>query len=173
MKKQYIITAVSILVLIVSLFFDKEILSFVVGFKFDFLTPFLLILDHWITSLVLFFIIPTLVLFKKRNKLMFLLLSLAFSYLVATILKILVARQRPDLAFLLENTFSFPSRHTVVAFTVIPFMLKEKGLVFWWIAAVAIGFSRLLLGVHYLSDVIAGALLGYYIGYFAMILYKK
>ena len=95
------------------------------------------------------------------------------SYLFVTILKILVARERPDLAFLPEETFSFPSRHAAIALAVIPFMLKEKGLVFWWIAGILIGLSRLLLGAHYLSDVLGGALIGYYTSYFIFIWYKK
>jgi len=173
MKKQYLITAISILALIVSLFFDQEILSFFIKFKFGPLTPFLLILNHWITNVILFLIMPTIIFIKKRKKLGFFYLSLIMSYLFVTILKILVARERPDLAFLPEETFSFPSRHAAIAFAVIPFMLKEKGLVFWWIAGILIGLSRLLLGAHYLSDVLGGALIGYYTSYFIFIWYKK
>ncbi len=58
--------------------------------------------------------------------------------------------------------FSFPSGHTITAFAVTvalgafyPAMLA--GLLF---CAVCIAVSRVLLGMHFLSDVIVGALLG-------------
>ena len=173
MKRLHVITIISMLVLIISLFFDQQILNFFVKLKFGPLTPGLLILDHWITNVILFFILPTIVLFKKRKKMLFLWLSLFLSYLIVTGLKLLIARERPDLALLPESSFSFPSRHAAIAFAIMPFMVKETKLFFWWFAVVLIGLSRLLLGVHYLSDVIAGGLIGYYIGYFLLIFYKK
>ena len=42
---------------------------------------------------------------------------------------------------------------------------------FWIILAIVIAISRLYLGVHYMSDVIAGAVIGYAIG--ASIIYIK
>ena len=173
MKKLYFITAISIVILIISFFFDKQILNFIFSLDFGFLKSVLVVLDHWVTNAILFLVLPTIILFRKRNKLMFLWLSLVLSFLVATILKILVARERPDLALIPEDSFSFPSRHAAIAFTILPFMFKETKLWYWWIIVIVIGLSRLISGVHYLSDVIAGALIGYYIGYFLLIFYKK
>jgi undecaprenyl-diphosphatase len=60
------------------------------------------------------------------------------------------------------DQFSFPSGHTITAFAVAvslgmfyPFLLSVFLLV-----AICIATSRILLGMHFLSDVLAGALLG-------------
>ena len=65
------------------------------------------------------------------------------------------------------DQFSFPSGHTITAFAVTvslgmfyPAMLP--GLFF---CAVSVALSRILLGMHFLSDVLAGAALGTALGY--------
>jgi undecaprenyl-diphosphatase len=70
------------------------------------------------------------------------------------------------------DQFSFPSGHTMTAFAVaIPLSMFYPtltiGLLF---CALSIAMSRILLGMHFLSDVVAGALIGTglgYLGYFA------
>jgi undecaprenyl-diphosphatase len=65
------------------------------------------------------------------------------------------------------DQFSFPSGHTITAFAVAvslsvyyPFLLP--GLLF---CAVSVALSRILTGMHFLSDVLAGAALGATLGY--------
>jgi undecaprenyl-diphosphatase len=60
------------------------------------------------------------------------------------------------------DQFSFPSGHTITAFAVAVsigafYPLALPVLLF---SAVSIAISRILLGMHFLSDVLAGALLG-------------
>ncbi|NRB42702.1 MAG: phosphatase PAP2 family protein [Pseudomonadales bacterium] len=60
------------------------------------------------------------------------------------------------------DKFSLPSGHSAAAFLMMN-MIALYYPAFWAIAlvwAVLIGLSRVILGVHYLSDIIAGALLG-------------
>jgi undecaprenyl-diphosphatase len=64
------------------------------------------------------------------------------------------------------DQFSFPSGHTITAFSVgmalaafYPFLLPV--LLF---CAISIGASRVLLGMHFLSDVLAGAAIGTVLG---------
>jgi undecaprenyl-diphosphatase len=65
------------------------------------------------------------------------------------------------------DQFSFPSGHTITAFAItIPLGIfypdLQAGLGF---IALSIASSRILLGMHFLSDVVAGALLGSALGY--------
>jgi len=67
------------------------------------------------------------------------------------------------------DQFSFPSGHSMTAFavaTVIGLFYPSlmAGVVF---CAISIAASRILLGMHFLSDVVAGSLLGASIGYWA------
>lgn len=87
-------------------------------------------------------------------------------------LKLAIHRHRPPFATIpLPASFSFPSGHTSGAFTVYVLVALLVGarlpraaralLVAAALAwAAAIGATRVLLGVHYLTDVLAGACLG-------------
>jgi|SRR3989339_1368412 len=86
------------------------------------------------------------------------------------ILKLFFDRARPAGALVLESSSSFPSGHATIAIAFYGFLayllLREikkyrpLTLVVSIIIILAIGFSRLYLGVHYLSDVLAGYLVG-------------
>ena len=106
-------------------------------------------------------------------------LSSAVSVLLFSRLKRLTGRRRPCqiaphcwATLLPPDQFSFPSGHTMTAFAVaIPLSLfyptLSIGLLF---CALSIATSRIVLGMHFLSDVVAGALIGTglgYLGYFA------
>lgn len=94
------------------------------------------------------------------------------SELFTFLLKTALHRPRPQLAYYLENGFSFPSGHATIAiafygFLIYIFLKEEKNwgqkvsVVFVGLLIIlAIGLSRLYLGVHYLSDVGGGYLSG-------------
>jgi undecaprenyl-diphosphatase len=61
---------------------------------------------------------------------------------------------------------SFPSGHAMIVFSIVPFLMKNfpKQKYYFILLAVLVAFSRIYLNVHYLSDIVAGAFLGYLIG---------
>lgn len=79
------------------------------------------------------------------------------------LLKVTVRRERPDGS----NTQSFPSGHSSDAFTWATVFERHYG---WklgvpaYALAATMGYSRIVRDKHYLSDVVAGATLGYIVG---------
>lgn len=75
-------------------------------------------------------------------------------------------------AILPPDQFSFPSGHTITAFAVaISVGLRYPDLLAFLIfCALSIATSRIILGMHFLSDVVAGCAAGALLGYASLIL---
>jgi membrane-associated phospholipid phosphatase len=102
------------------------------------------------------------------------------------LLKDLIARPRPDLEHLAPvNSNSFPSGHAMVGFIVYFFLAyliietlktKSRKVVVGLLAGlllVLIGASRIILNVHYPSDVIGGFAFGYIWVYIWILIYNE
>ncbi len=120
-------------------------------------------------------IISTAILLINRRPILAYLLTLSISGILGWLIKFLIQRPRPFETLnipsnITTNLSSFPSGHTLMFFSIIPVMSKNfpkiKGL--FWTIAILVGVSRIYLGVHYFSDVLAGAIIGYAIGWICM-----
>lgn len=99
--------------------------------------------------------------------------ALGAGQLTFFILKRLIGRERPCATeshcwarLLPPDRFSFPSGHTITAFAIavslgLYYPSLIVGLIF---CALSVAASRVILGLHYLSDVAAGVLIGSAIG---------
>lgn len=88
-------------------------------------------------------------------------------------LKRIFNRQRPSAiqphcwaTLLPPDQFSFPSGHTITAFSIaIPLGIFYPSLMVGLLfCAISIALSRVLLGLHFLSDVVAGCFIGVSLG---------
>lgn len=124
-----------------------------------------------------------LILFKKyRGVGVSVIIALLLSLIIGNMwLKPLFARPRPfyantDILLLIPAPpdFSFPSGHTMSSFAAATVILagnKRLGIPAVIFAAV-IAFSRMYLYVHYMSDIIAGMLIGVVFGMFSIYIRK-
>ncbi len=135
----------------------------------------------WITLLgqsptIIVFVLLTCLFLLLRRKLwqiIALLFTISGSNAFTFISKIIFHRPRPSNPVFLESSNSFPSGHATSAIAFYGFLtyllvrkVKKKRYrilitLFGILVMLAIGFSRLYLGVHYVSDVWAGYLVGF------------
>lgn len=109
----------------------------------------------------------------KRDAIVLVSALIVVTILGEGIIKHLVMRERPfvtwDLPLLIHapKGYSFPSGHTASSMAVVGiFLLRiKKHSFFITLLALGISFSRLYLQVHYLTDVLAGILLGFVTAY--------
>ncbi|PKQ18857.1 MAG: phosphoesterase PA-phosphatase [Actinobacteria bacterium HGW-Actinobacteria-8] len=160
---------------------DEPVLDWLVGMRADGVTTVL----TWITNAFGPVVLPLLVgvacavwgrVAHTWRDPMLLVSAMGMSTVIAVVVKIIVARPRPatDLQVIpgLESSYSFPSGHTAGAATLVlvtAYLLwrHRRGgrALAWWLAASAaiialVGVSRLYLGYHFVTDVLAGACLG-------------
>ena len=158
------------------IYLDEQIINLVESIRTPFFNDFFIFISYLgAVDVILFISFAMTIIFLTQTKKIFffsLWIALSGSVLSAYILKLAVHRPRPLIGIVKETSFSFPSAHAVASLVLYGFIIhlisrSDKNRQFKLIMSASlfifillIGFSRLYLGVHYLSDVMAGYLIG-------------
>ena len=101
-----------------------------------------------------------------------------FAGVVSLILKVLTRRNmlfREE--FLIYNiaNYSFPSSHTTIAFSLVPFLFRKNKLIggFWFLYAIGIAITAIVVKDHFISDVLSAILVGYLVSLLFTFLFDK
>lgn len=180
---------------------DNQLFSVLNGWHCSWLDPLMEALSsrNWLALLLL--LLAALVLWRGGNRrrwaLLLLVITLAVSdYVSSSIIKPAVKRVRPcnvigavhfldgDRGWVVtpevverswKRSWSFPSSHAANGMAVALWLgfLFRRGRYGWLTLALAIGYSRIYLGVHYPGDVLGGLLVGWLLAWLALRLYDR
>ena len=155
--------------------FDEAILNSVLGMRKDSITK----VVNWITQIAMppAWIVTAIALSvfaKNWRPFVAFVLAGGIGWIINEVVKHLMLRPRPpeELRLAVETSSSFPSGHSITAVALYGFLLwmvlryVAKGgwrtflVVLTGLVIVLLGLTRIYLGVHWTSDVLAGAALG-------------
>lgn len=127
--------------------------------------------------------------FKKRFLALMVFSSFAISGILTQLIKMLISEARPALLLAkdnypyfienvtLHNFHSFPSGHSTSAFAmaaILAFAVKDKRLsIVFLLVAALVGYSRIYLGEHFITDVAVGSIIAVLIAIFCWIYFQK
>ncbi|MBU2497083.1 MAG: phosphatase PAP2 family protein [Nanoarchaeota archaeon] len=173
-----------LVILLIFPFIDNALILQLSNIQNPILNPIMVWVSNIGSGIVVFFIVTTLFLYEKRKRkwIIPLWLGFALSTFIVFALKLLILKERPFMVLELfafkEFAFwnsSFPSWHAAMAFSALPVIDKEfrKIRIIWILFALLILFSRVYFSYHFFSDIIAGALIGYFSGFIFVRLWEK
>ena len=153
---------------------DELVESFIIGIRNDNITKIMINMTNLGSAYSLIVISILLFFFIKNKKIpLSITINLVTVFFTSQIFKFIFRRSRPNGIFLVDASgYSYPSGHTMVSFAFYIYLLyllckkidnklvKILLTIFTTILLALIAFSRIYLGVHYLSDIIGGLLLG-------------
>ena len=169
--------------------FDNYVYDLVIKLKCEPVTIFFLIITTMCSKWYIAFVTALIMIFSKDKKVAFYIaLNVLLCYILNQVFKFTFTRQRPEgINMLTVSGYSFPSGHSMLSVAYYGYLAyltlhsnhsRTKRLLV--IASFAlltfiIGISRIYLGVHYASDVLAGFVLSlaYLIIYVTLIHNKK
>ncbi len=180
-NKNYLLIILNIILIILTICiftnftydFDNYILLNFAKIRNNFLTKFMILISEfgrW--YFIATIIVLSIFLLKNKKDFFILIFNSFFVLLMNLLIKIIFTRIRPiNFMIVEEKGYSFPSGHAMVSFTfyvTLLFLIKKyiannnikKILqIFIIILIILIPISRIYLGVHYLTDVVAGILI--------------
>lgn len=173
-----LLTAVLVIVFLTyfAVNYDAQIFSAIKSIQNPVLDVIMLSITNIATLYIGVPIVLALAYFSKNRKLLAdLFVALLIGIALTLLLKMLIARPRPEdimnVGFWASATFSsFPSDHASTAFVmfgIIGHHLKKYKLWFY-LLAILVAISRIYLGVHFPTDVLAGAFLGILVSQFVI-----
>ena len=156
--------------------FDLNVISYIQNLENEWLTKFYkmitIIADTYQSAIITILLVALLYIKKYYREALFLTVTMSTCGLAMPLLKNIFRRERPNFYRLIEiSGYSFPSGHTTSATTmyltlaiILLSIMKKLNKYFVFSIAVLgiviIGSSRIYLGVHYPTDVMAGICLG-------------
>ena len=158
--------------------FDSKVLEFLYAYRDPFAVNIFIGISELGTTVIMYGLSASVALlcflYKRYAYAAGLLISTVSSGILILLLKGLIERARPPLSFQAypEIWYSFPSAHAALSAALYFFLaymtwklvphnsLRIIATIFFILLPLAISFSRVYLGVHYMSDVVAGLLLG-------------
>ncbi len=167
---------------------DYQLFSFLNGLasKNSWFDALVIVFAYWAAFLLPVWLLVWGILNRRNinlNKYIFSLVASAVAarLLLVEIIRFFIVRARPYLAhdgvnqlILKGGEPSFPSGHTAPILAVGVVLLKFNKTVGWLVIVLAIlvGLSRVVAGVHYPSDILGGALVGWLCGLIIVKLFK-
>lgn len=183
-KRMIIISVLSILFILLSLSivfnlttsFDTIIYNLIIFKMNNLITSIYKVITFFgstlfIILLCVFFLILFIIL-KKKNYGLIITSVLVISTIFNNLIKVIICRERPDvLKLVVENTFSYPSGHTMASvsmYGILMYLVLKSNMnkklkitlsIILGILPIIIGMSRIYLGAHFATDIIGGFIL--------------
>jgi membrane-associated phospholipid phosphatase len=156
-------------------FIDHSVLNFFVVNRVEWLVFVMLAITYMGNTVMIgvltFLSAVSFYIHKHTARILPFLVSVGGSSITVYILKTIINRPRPLESLYPEFSSSFPSYHAAAAVALYGFFLytiwkyahhlKKPFMVFLFALIVLVGISRLYLGEHYFSDVLAGYIIGF------------
>lgn len=154
--------------------FDSNIYNIINSLKSDFMDSFFRIITRFGDEEILILIALACLIFIKNRRIgLSIVINLASVGLINYILKEIIQRPRPPIEFRMvqEASYSFPSGHAMASLAFYGLIIyylssyiknnKIRNISFVGLSVLIflIGISRIYLGVHYASDILAGFLI--------------